>query len=207
MTEILRARASLSRDKLIALYKAKVLSYLEYRPAAIYHADSWILDAVDRVQVRFLDELGVSEKQAAVQHSLAPLRARRDIAMLGMIFRTVHNDGPLNFKEFFRLNPQLDHSRAHDLQLISWRDGSESRMLAQSALGLVDIWNELPEFVVTAPTVQDFQRALSRMLSRQAELDAVGCWDLLSPRNIFACRDLEPSLLRCDRPSPPHPRG
>ena len=97
VTEILRARRSLSADKMITLYKANVLGFIEYRTAAIYHADSWILASVDRVQVRFLDELGISEKQAALQYNLAPLSARRDIAMLGVIFRSVHDGGPLIF--------------------------------------------------------------------------------------------------------------
>ena len=46
---------------LVKLYKAHLLSYLEYRTAAIYHAKREVLWILDRVQQRFLEDVCVNE--------------------------------------------------------------------------------------------------------------------------------------------------
>ena len=51
---ILRARRYHSDDELVRLYKAHVLSYTEYRTAAIYHAEVKALKKIDEVQSRLL---------------------------------------------------------------------------------------------------------------------------------------------------------
>ena len=91
------------------------------------------------------------------------------------------------------------------MQLISWRDGAESRMLAQSALGLVDIWNELPAEVVNVPTVQVFQSCLSSMMKGQANLNSDRWWIFSRRATLFACSNLEPSLLDAIDHRPRHP--
>ena len=68
----------------MALYKAQVLPSLEYSTAAVYHACATTLDGIDQVQRRLLRYLGLSAEQALTEFSLAPLSARRDIAMLGV---------------------------------------------------------------------------------------------------------------------------
>ena len=71
---------------LIGLFKSKVLSFLEYRTAGIYHATDGALRPLDQVQEAFLEKLGVSPKEALMNFNLAPLSTRRDIAMLGVIY-------------------------------------------------------------------------------------------------------------------------
>ena len=70
---------------MIHLYKAKVLSYAEYRTAAIYHASVPLLQHVDRVQESFLEGRGIDAISAAVVFSFAPLSLIRGLAMLGLI--------------------------------------------------------------------------------------------------------------------------
>ena len=88
---------------LVNMYKAQVLSILEYRTAAIYHACSSSLAELQSVQDKLLSAAGFACPIAALLGvKLAPLRVRRDIAMLGLIHQTVLGQGPQQFREFFQ---------------------------------------------------------------------------------------------------------
>ena len=95
---LLRCRRFYSVADLVLQYKAQVLSYIEYRTPAIYHAADTHLDKLDAVQCRFLKEVGVSPLEALVDFHLAPLCARRDIAMLGVIHRAACGGGPFELR-------------------------------------------------------------------------------------------------------------
>ena len=75
-------------DELVLLYKAKILSIIEYRTAAIYHTAQHLLEMVNDIQDTFIWGLNLTTKQALLHYDLAPLAARRDIAMLGIIHRS-----------------------------------------------------------------------------------------------------------------------
>ena len=90
---------------LIGLYKAHVLSFIEYRTPAVYHALRVQLDKLDSIQTRFMHGVGVNEVEALIHFNLAPLRMRRDIAMLGIIHRAAIGEGPPQFKEMIRRRP------------------------------------------------------------------------------------------------------
>ena len=98
---ILRCQRFFGTYDLINVYKSQVLSYIEYRTPGIYHACNSHLDRLDATQTRFLKELGVSDTEALMNFGLAPLRLRRDIAMLGIIHRCVLGKGPAHFRTFF----------------------------------------------------------------------------------------------------------
>ena len=50
---------------MIDLYKAHVLSYVEYRTPAVYHATTTTLTPLDRLQHRFLrDTAGVNDLES-----------------------------------------------------------------------------------------------------------------------------------------------
>ena len=44
----------------VQVYKSKVLSFVEYRTPAVYHAAKTTLAEIDAVQTRFLRERGLS---------------------------------------------------------------------------------------------------------------------------------------------------
>ena len=96
---LIRTRRYYTDYELILLYKAHLLSYLEYRTPAIYHAKREALQKLDRVQSKLLSDIGVDEVTALIEFNLAPLSARRDMAMLGVIHRTVLGKGPPHFKQ------------------------------------------------------------------------------------------------------------
>ena len=89
--------------ELVTLYKSRLLGYLEYRTPALYHATDTVLAALDKVQDKLLQVVGCTEVEALLNWNLAPLAMRRDIAMLGLIHRTVTGRGPSHFKKFFHL--------------------------------------------------------------------------------------------------------
>ena len=120
---ILRSRRYYNDAELIGLYKAHVLSFVEYRTAAIYHATNTELQSVDRIQRGFLRDLGVSEADAMIHFNLAPLCTRRDIAMLGVIHRAAIGKGPPQLKQFFRPAGNRISTRRHKYYLHHALDG------------------------------------------------------------------------------------
>ena len=97
MRTLLRTQKYYTDRELVNLYKAHILSYLEYRTSAIFHAASSTLVSLDMIQNRFLRELGISVEDAAVHLNLLPLRVRRQIAILAIIKRAQLRRGPPQF--------------------------------------------------------------------------------------------------------------
>jgi hypothetical protein len=95
---ILRTGRFNSGISLVNLYKAQLLSFIEYRTAAVYHACDSSLSLLDEVQAKLVAAAGMTKNEAFAQAKLAPLAVRRDIAMLGVIHRTVLGRGPKQFQ-------------------------------------------------------------------------------------------------------------
>ena len=141
------------------------------------------MDLVEHVQDVLLCELGLTEKEALLQYRLAPLGTRRDMALLGVIHRAVLGLGPPQFLSWFPLaTPAIDRPltrlqhRRHNRQVVDYCEVHFSSMLARSALGLVREYNLLPQAVVKAPTVKDFQQRLQSLVRKKA-LGGCDTWD------------------------------
>ena len=172
---LLRTRRFYTDADLVVLYKAHLLSYLEYRTPAIYHATRAILRRLDYVQTRFLKDVGVDEVTALLNFHLAPLGTRRDIAMLGLIHRTALGKGPAQFREFFKKDPCSKD--LHDP-----RKDFKAPITKRSALGLVAVYNMLPPGVLVAKSVSAFQRGLQECVVKFA-LSGYPQWaEVFSPR-------------------------
>ena len=104
LTTLLRLRRFYDVASLVQLYKAHVLPILEFPTPAIYHATNTVLSHLDRIQKRFLREIGFSASDALLFFKLAPLQTRRDIASLGLIHRAILGKGPpsLSAMVFFK---------------------------------------------------------------------------------------------------------
>jgi len=191
---ILRTKKFNTSEGLINLYKAQILSYIEYRTAAVYHACSTSLAALESVQTKLLEAAGVTEVEALLNFRLAPLSARRDMALLGLIHRTVLGKGPVQFKRFFQIDEQAVHvdKRQHSLQLkkveLHWSDfalpGSRPAAYIQNSMfGLIQVYNTLPPEVVEAsPSVSSFQSKLQEILMLRADATEPGWQYSFSPR-------------------------
>ena len=133
---------------------------------------------------------GVTELEALMVFNLAPLATRRDVAMLGLIHRTVLGKGPEHFRNFFRAakvsnkpGTRLQKKREqHGQQLEEHRAGTHLNVVRRSALGLTAVYNLLPARVVKLENVKDFQKASQELVKERA---TEGCsdWRLtFSPR-------------------------
>jgi len=190
MRTLLRTRRFYTSAEMVSLYKANVLPYLEYRTPAIYHGLRDVLARLDRVQTRFLRDAGVSEIEALMNFALAPLQTRRDIAMLGLVHRTVLGHGPPRFKQFFKLSGIA--GRRHRFQL---SEMPTTRLSMRSALGLIAVYNMLPAWAAETFSVKEFQSKLQTLVKLRAE---DGCEDwpaTLSPRVAVARHALAAAVL------------
>ena len=127
MRTILRTSRYYKPGKIIDIFKARVLGYMEYRTAAIYHCAKHLLDQVDLVQKRLCKAVGITSEDVLIHFNLAPLKARRDMAMLGLIHRAVLGKGPDHFNKHFVRAPAArrpegrEAIRSHNYQLVSFR--------------------------------------------------------------------------------------
>ena len=168
-------------------YKARVLSFVEYRIAAIYHSTDTVLEPLNKTQTDFVIRFGLCEVGALVEFRLAPLSCRRDMAMLGVLHRTVLGKGPPHLQKFFHCSGAT-HSRTrlaarrHNTQLTEHRQGRFLEVLRRSALGLVAVYNLLPASVVAAVTVKEFQTQLQDLLCYRAVGNKLDWKEIFSPR-------------------------
>ena len=160
--------------ELVLLYKAHLLSFIEYRTPAVYHATREFLERLDRIQSNFLHDVGINEVTALMAFNLAPLATRRDIAILGVIHRTVIGKGPKHFKNHFRVGQDR---RVHDPRV-----KDRGQLITRSALGLVAVYNLLPRGITSAENVKDFQTRLQTELKLRAEAGTLDWPKTYSPR-------------------------
>ena len=103
-----------------------------------------------------LKAANLTKEIALLNFGLAPLDSRRDVAMLGLIHRTVLGLGPTHFKKFFVLaeasrNPDgRICMRGHNWQLQSYRVGRFLDAIAHLLLEAIVYYNLLLEYIVAA---------------------------------------------------------
>ena len=97
--------------------------------------------------------------------------------MLGVIHRSVLGKGPPHFAQFFVQEARARRSaRAwHNKQLADPRDSHHLDILARSGLGLIRVYNLLPQAAVDLPSVSSFQRFLQDMMLQRAN-EGVAHW-------------------------------
>ena len=139
---------------------------------------------------RMLDELQYGEKEALLDHALAPLQSRRDMAMLGLLHRIIMGWAPACLRKFISLADVPSFPRSyravnlrHNRQINDVSNGSESRLFNRSIFGLVYAYNLLPQVVVESRNVHIFQRHLQRFLKHAAS-DNIHDWPFLFTRGI-----------------------
>ena len=144
---LLRCRRFYNSADILLLYKAQVLSFIEYRTCAFHFASSSVLAPLDAIQHSFLRSLNISDLDALNHFALAPLCARRDIAMLGVIHRSVLGLSPRHFASFFRSAPPPPprSPRRHARHLADPLQLRAPDFARRSVLGLVSVYNLLPD--------------------------------------------------------------
>ena len=113
---LLRTKRFFSLNQLVMLYKSQVLSYLESGSVAFFHAPATTMNPLDRIQQRFLREIGISTHEAISRFKLFPLLVRRQIAALGTLHRRVLGLAPSAIADLLPFAPLLGHSYNTRLQ-------------------------------------------------------------------------------------------
>ena len=182
---LLRGKHLFTQEGLVRLFKQQVVPHVEYATPAIYHAPRFFLNRLDQVEADFLEELGVTAREAFLNLRLLPLSPRRDVAMLDLIHRCVLGKGPLQLAEFFRSARAPHFPRSlrnqrllHNRQLDDPIDGTSSNSMRRSALGLIYVNNSLPQRTVDLESVNSFQKALQSSVRKACESN-LQMWPLL----------------------------
>ena len=97
MRMLLRTHHFYSSRDMINLFKADILSYIQYRTSVLLYASHSVLISLNSIQIRFLSNIRITIEDAALHFKLLPLRQRRQIAALGVIQRAVLKKGPEQF--------------------------------------------------------------------------------------------------------------
>ena len=192
----MRTRGYYSVSELITQYKTHVWGLVEIHCGGYFHAASSLLDKVDQVQRSFLHHLQISEADAFLDFNFAPTILRRNIAVLGLLHKRVLGLCHRSFESLLPWYSQRLGERAvgHNKQLYGhWLEVKEHRALfSRSIFSMIDIYNNLPQSVVDAPSVSSFQ-------SRLTEIAKKRCKNLDSMWHLSFCRrdgpDLDGSVL------------
>ena len=173
---LLRTRRYHSKHQMVHLYKAQILSYIESRTVGLHHAAPSTLLCVDRVQRRFLRELGITEEEALATWNLAPLPCRRAIAMLGLLYRIAMGLAPKPLRDLFPRDERVRQGpwtkgtrRRHSIQFLEQTTlGGHTDVFKRSCFGLITVWNMIPSEVVFSGSVRKFQKGLQDALRKRA---------------------------------------
>ena len=176
---LLRARRFFSQRDLITQFKTHIWGLVESVTPALYHAAPTVLAKIDRIQSSFVAKLGLTDRDAFLRHGLHPLCLRRDVAMLGVLYKCAHGKAHPDLSELFpRVGVTRDvqiatrlFQRLHSRQLLLRHHGVQRVEFHRSIFGLVKIWNILPEDVVESKSVSDFQSALTEIARKACEAD------------------------------------
>lgn len=86
---LLRAARFFTTRQMIILYKSQILSFIEAGSICFFHAPKTTMDPLERIQRRFLREIGILAETAFLKHNLAPVHTRCDIAALGLLHKRI----------------------------------------------------------------------------------------------------------------------
>jgi len=164
------------------------ISYIRYLPCSNdgFTTVGWYLDEICEWYWYFLSYFFLFS-------GLAPLNARCEIAIFGVIHRSVLRLGRRQFHEFFRINPNppRSHLRRYSLQLIE-------SYINKSIVGYIWVYNLLPQAIDNKRSVKAFQKQYQKLLSKHASRGKSN-WELLFnvrvPRNTHDLRTYLWSLM------------
>ena len=86
---ILRTKPHYNVAELITQFKTHIWGIMETHNGGIFHASNHLVDRFDASQRHFLENLGVDERYAFLEHNFAPPSLRRNIGVLGLLHKRV----------------------------------------------------------------------------------------------------------------------
>ena len=143
------------------------------------------------IQNRFLAQLGISVEEAAIHFKLLPLRLRRQIAALGIIQRAVLRKGPKQFWTWFVRDTAsyYTHYRKHTRSLQEIVHHQSPAYFKRSLLGMIKIYNWLPQYIVDTTNVKSFQHELQNLVVQHMMMGS-NWLDIFNPMCSFMTHPL-----------------
>ncbi len=164
---IRRSFTYLDKDMLLLLYKSLVRPHLEYgnviwNPKLKRVKRS--IEAVQRRATRMVPELAhLSYQERLEQLKLPTLVYRRQRADMLETYKILHNEYDIDQEIFFKC-PGNSRTRGHSLKIFKDRVENTTRRHFFSNR-VVNMWNELPEEVVSASKIDTFKERLDQYWS------------------------------------------
>ena len=167
--EIKRNFIYLDEDAFVMLYKSLVRSHLEYANSVWNPHRLGLIKDLEKVQMR-ATQLVISIKNFTYKDrlkrlKLPTLKYRRIRGNMIEVYTILTNkyDSRVNFY----LEKQQDNiTRGHSLKLVNNRYHYDLRKFS-FAPGIANVWNSLPEIVISAPTTDTFKRRLDKFWQHQ----------------------------------------
>ena len=184
---ILRLRGHYPIKELLGQFKTHVWGLVEYQNGAIFHASAHHLQKIERVQDKFLEELGLDTQKAFLDYNFAPLDVRRNIGILGLLHKRVLGLSHPIFQEllpFFGdvFGYQIEGRHGRQLYGQFLEVSFQYDIFQRSIFAMCSVYNNLSQDVVDEPTVSLFQSRLTRILKDEC-MKGNPQW-----RNKFSCR-------------------
>jgi hypothetical protein len=176
ITAILRTRGFYSTPELIGQFKTHIWGLVEINIGGYFHAASSLLAKIDHVQNRFLRELGLSAAQAFLDYNFAPSQLRRNIAALGLLHKRVLGKCHLVFETLLPWFSQRfpdETILGHNKKLYGhWGEiSNHNALFYRSIFAMTDVYNTLPQNVVDASNLKDFQHLLTHIARTSCQLE------------------------------------
>ena len=157
---------------------------------------------LDRIQRRFLRQIGLTPLQALEWYKLAPLKCRRGIAILGTLHRVRLGLAPKQLADLF---PVADRGSQSSTRLgVRSRTARFKRRVARtdgfnrSMFGATSTYNLFPDSTIAQKDVRSFQRVLQQGVLRAA-LAGYDNWEtLLAPDRVVTSAVQFQRLFECE---------
>ena len=180
---MLRTRAHYDAISLVSQFKTHIWSIMEQHNGAIFHASASMLEKLDSMQKRFLDEIGMSEQEAFLKCNFATPALRRNIGVLGLLHKRVLGKCHPIFQRLLPFHRDIFGSlrpAEHDRQLYGhiMEVDRQQNLHDRSIFAMVYVYNKLPQHAVECNDVSSFQHVLTLMVREKCE-QGDSDWQLL----------------------------
>ena len=170
LRQLKMAFPTLRESNFKALYTTYVRPHIEYGIQAIgpfFRKDIKLLECIQRRAtklVRSIAHLSYPERLERLEMTSVEARLKR--GDLIEVYKILTEKMAVNYHQFFKLSQDL-RTRGHHLKLEKRRSNSQARAQFFSNR-IVSPWNQLPEYVVSAPTTNAFKNRLDQHLASAA---------------------------------------
>ena len=173
MAVIRRSFTTLNQHNFVPLYKALVRSHLDYAISIWSPYKQKYKDAIENVQRCATKQLpgmkNIPYEERLQRLKLPTLAYRRTHGDMIEVYKLLHGKYDSDVSNIFKLHSDTrEGTRGHSLKLFIERACTNVRKESFS-LRVNRLWNDLPEVVVTAPSVNSFKTRLDRHWSIHTE--------------------------------------